>query len=57
MAKKDGKKCGVSNCGRCGRYVKLEKVLGSKTHYCEPYCFTGEEFKSPPSFCKLGVLA
>jgi len=51
------KKCGVSNCGRCGSYVKLEKDIGSKTHMCVPYCFTGKEHRSPPSFYKVGVLA
>lgn len=56
-SKKGKKKCLVSNCGSCGRYVKLEKSMGSKTHYCDTYCFTGTEFRSPPSFCKVGALA
>lgn len=57
MSKKNGKKCSVSNCSSCGRYTKLDKELGSKTHMCEAYCFTGVEFRSPPSFCKVGALA
>lgn len=55
-SKKNGKKCVVSNCGSCGRYIKLEKSVGKRTHYCDTYCFTGVEFRTPPSFCKMGVM-